>query len=59
MSNSLIFLTGVFCFAMTMLGVGLTILEFKRITRTNTNPVLIVKTISASVETIKARARAS
>ena len=58
MSTSLIFATGVICFALTLIGVLLTIYEFKQLSRTNAKPSVTAAPLPLAVEPIRAQRRA-
>ena len=58
MSTSLIFATGVICFALTLLGVLLTVHEFKQLARTNAKPSTPAAPVPAGAEPLHPRRRA-
>jgi len=58
MSTSLIFATGVLCFALTLVGVLLTVYEFKQLARANARASTSAAPLPPAVEPLRPRRRA-
>ena len=59
MSTTFIFGAGVICFGLTLIGVILTMFEFKNITQSNPNRVVTVQPTPLTVGYVEPRSRAS
>ncbi len=59
MSDAFIFEAGVICFGLTVIGVILTVYEFKKISRASVKPVAPAKPLPLAVEFVEPRSRAS
>lgn len=50
MSTEFIFVAGIICFALTMVGAALTVYEFKKIARANVKPSASVAALPVAVQ---------